>query len=686
MHSNGPRIPVAATLAGAGEPSQQLCDCLPEPSLVFDLASQAVLACNNAAVTRYGFSREEFLKMKVLELFEGEGSAPFGAELARQGSGHHPSGPWRHCRKHGPPLDVELTWKHLDLDGRKVALLLSHDITQRLRSEKRAAVLASLGQSLSSARTPRQAAESIVAAADELFGWDACLFDLYSPNLNESIPVLALDTVGGKRMPVELKGSVLGPIGQAAIQHGPQLVLRSNVESFPPGARPFGDTSRPSASIMTVPVRQSGRTLAMLSIQSYSPNAYRQADLRLFQALADHCVGALDRLRAEAEITRLNSELRGHLEELQTLFDVAPVGIAVAHDPECHTLTLNAACARLFGVDAGKFLVTNPLPFRATRGGKVLHPEELPMRQAARDRVVLTSQELDIAAENGPALTCYVSASPLFDDNGQVRGSLGIFVDLTERKNAEQEIRRLNAELERRVRDRTMQLEAINKELEAFSYSVSHDLRAPLRSIRGFSEVLLERYQDALDERGREFLSRACESCVQMDRLIEDLLKLSRVGRSELSWQEIDLSAMAESILRELHSGDTSRNVRIRITPGLRACGDERLLRVALDNLLRNAWKFTGNQPETVIEFGATDGQERAFFVRDNGAGFDMAYASKLFGVFQRLHSASEYPGTGIGLATVQRIIGRHGGRAWAEGSVNHGATFYFTLSNDVEP
>ena len=255
--------------------------------------------------------------------------------------------------------------------------------------------------------------------------------------------------------------------------------------------------------------------------------------------------------------------------------------------------------------------------------------------------------------------------------------------DVTERKQAEREVLELNLELEHRVRERTAQLEAINKELEAFSYSVSHDLRAPLRSIRGFSEVLLERYADKLDARGREFLRRACESSQHMDSLIEDLLKLSRVGRSELKRQEVNLSALAQSIAAELRRAEPKRQVKFILTADLKAQGDERLLRIMLENLLRNAWKFTGRQPQAVIEFGWVKEPEAAFFVRDNGAGFDVAYAGRLFGVFQRLHSASEFPGTGIGLATVQRIINRHGGRVWAEGEVDRGARFYFTLPAD---
>jgi light-regulated signal transduction histidine kinase (bacteriophytochrome) len=192
--------------------------------------------------------------------------------------------------------------------------------------------------------------------------------------------------------------------------------------------------------------------------------------------------------------------------------------------------------------------------------------------------------------------------------------------------------------------------------------------------------VLLERYAPKLDDRGKEFLRRACESSHHMDALIDDLLKLSRVNRSELARQPVDLSAMVEEIAGELRKNDPGRVVDFVIQPGLNAVGDQRLLRVALDNLVRNAWKFTGKKSPARIEFGQIQEPEPAFFVKDNGAGFNMQYANKLFGVFQRLHSATEFPGTGIGLATVQRIIIRHGGRLWATAEPNAGATFFFTL------
>ena len=251
-------------------------------------------------------------------------------------------------------------------------------------------------------------------------------------------------------------------------------------------------------------------------------------------------------------------------------------------------------------------------------------------------------------------------------------------------RRASKQIRSLNANLEQQVQQRTMHLERANKNLEAFTYSVAHDLRTPLRGISGFAEALADDYGDRLDDTGREYTGRIEAGCARMSTLIDDLLHLSQVTQVTMRLQDVDLSAEVTAICGQLRARDPGRQVRVTVQAGVRVTADRALIRSALDNLLKNAWKFTAHRDGATIEFATAPADAPiCCYVRDNGAGFDPAYTSKLFQPFQRLHDTDQFPGTGIGLASVRRIIERHGGRTWAEGAVDGGATIYFTLNTD---
>jgi PAS domain S-box-containing protein len=303
--------------------------------------------------------------------------------------------------------------------------------------------------------------------------------------------------------------------------------------------------------------------------------------------------------------------------------------------------------------------------------------------RAVADRQPLDSEVRLVHAASGRHRLVNLRALPVLDIDGDVREWVGTVTDIDDRRRAEDEIHRLNTELESRVNERTAQLQEANRELEAFSFSVSHDLRSPLRAIDGFSEALLEDFGDKVDEDMRSFILRIRTATLRMGQLIEDLLNLARISRVDMQRQNVDMSAMARQIINDLQQQDPERSVQVSVWDGVAVKGDSRLLRVVLENLLGNAWKFTSRTEGGLIEFGMVrEAQRTVLFVRDNGAGFDMAHADKLFGAFQRLHGFAEFPGTGIGLATVQRVIQRHKGRIWCHAEVGRGAVFYFTLAD----
>lgn len=443
-------------------------------------------------------------------------------------------------------------------------------------------------------------------------------------------------------------------------------------------------------ALYLVPVVGSLKPWGMLILALRHLPLFSRDDLDLLALLCEQGALQLEHAALVEQLQAANRSLEERVAERERaeakfrgLLEAAPDSIIVV-DQQGLIQLVNSQVESMFGFSRAELLGRSiellvPKRFQKKharhRDGYRVHHHARPMGSGL---------ELFAVRKDGHEFPVEISLSPL-----EMEGSLLIMSairDVTRRKNNEEKIRSLNQDLERRA----AQLEASNKELESFSYSVSHDLRAPLRSIDGFSQAVLEDYSQSLPLEGRNYLERVRAAARRMAELIDDLLNLSRLTRAALHLRFINLSAMVQEVLGTLKEQNPDRQVQVSITPDLMVEGDPHLLRIAMDNLLGNAWKFTSRRSQASIEFGqqAHAGEpgglnDRIFYVRDNGVGFDMTYVDRLFDVFQRLHSVSEFPGTGVGLATVQRIIKMHGGRIWAESVAGQGATFFFTLNGE---
>ena len=400
--------------------------------------------------------------------------------------------------------------------------------------------------------------------------------------------------------------------------------------------------------------------------------------LGLFASLLMYAIAwmlARTESRAQSIARRLTEEYRHSEERFRTAMEYSAIGKALLDHNGCIVQT-NGAFGTIVGV-APVHLEGRRFDelFEAEVHGKSAHS---PPHTADGDGIRRETRRLH--REGGEPRHVQLTYAPMPGGAGMddVVGLVQV-EDVTARIRAEARVRALNRTLEARVALRTRELSHANHELEAFAYSVSHDLRAPLRAIDGFSRVLVERYGEALDDSGRDYLGRVRKAAGRMGELIEALLKMSRVSRGDFKTERVDLSRMAEEIIEDLRAGDPERSAAVKtvVGPGLSAEGDTALLRNLLGNLLGNAWKFTRNREQALIEFGQTDG---TFFVRDNGAGFPQDYVHKLFRPFQRLHAQADFDGHGVGLASAKRVVERHGGVISAEGQEEGGATFRFTL------
>lgn len=598
-------------------------------------------------------------------------------------------------RKDGTPVPMEVSTITLrDSNGQITGYVsVCRDIADRKLAEKesqkiasRTQALADISRALAAVRLDDQAVLDATAKyTAELMG-DACAIRLVSvdeqwlelvslyhpePKTLESLRDLSMATplrtdVGLGAQVIDTRQPVLIPV-----------VSSGQLKDILPATDSAKAAHISIHSFLIVPLRTQGIVLGTLTLLRDRPDSpHTLEDQSFVQDLADRAALSIVNARLYTAVQQLNDKLEQRVVErtaalsqanslLQMMLDHMPDQIYFK-DTKSRFIRNSKSQATALGLnDPSEAVGKSDFDFFPHAQQSYETEQEI-----MRSGTPLVDVEERVVWPTGQETWVSTTKVPLRDQSGQIIGTFGISRDITERKQSEAALQKAKLELE-----------AANKELEAFSYSVSHDLRAPLRSIDGYSQAVLEDYGELLPMEGRNFLEHIRSSTHRMAELIDDLLDLSRVTRTLLKFVPVDLTRLAGNIRRELQQTEPERNVTWRVAPNLHARGDPNLLQIVLENLLNNAWKYSSKQEQAEIEFGSkSENNETVFFVRDNGAGFDMAYANKLFGAFQRLHGATEFPGTGIGLATVQRIIRRHGGRVWAESTVGKGATFFFTL------
>jgi PAS domain S-box-containing protein len=431
------------------------------------------------------------------------------------------------------------------------------------------------------------------------------------------------------------------------------------------------------------PLIADGKTIGVLMTISHDKNhRYTMRQVTLLEGLARETSLAINTARLKEKRRQAEQAEAEREKQVRLLLDSTAEAIyGVNLDGVC--TFVNPACVQMLGYTSEEDLLgknMHDLIHHTLPDGTPYAKEDCHVRHAT-----LTGQSSHIDNEvhwraDGSSFPVEYWSHPI-RKNDEIIGTVVTFFNITERIKAVEDLRRYREELEQHVAERTAELTAVNKELESFSYSVSHDLRSPLRAIDGFSQALLEEYANKLDADGQQYLARVRNAAQRMGDLIDDMLNLSRVTRTQIKREVVDLSALGLQVIEELQKHEPQRHVEVTVMPEMIAKGDRSLLQIVLENLLGNAWKYTSGVQPASIEFGAERlNNETVYFVQDNGIGFDMQYANKLFTPFHRLHSSGEFPGTGIGLATVARIIARHHGRVWAEATPNQGARFRFTL------
>jgi len=611
----------------------------PHPMWVYDRKALAFLAVNEAAIAKYGYSHQEFLNMTIVDIRPPEDADRLMKNLAQPRQPLEHSDGWRHLLKDGTLIDVEITSHTVEVDGNESALVIAQDVTDRKRAEM-------------AIRESEMRYHHILDAMME--GCQIIDFDWRYVYVNT---VLAEQ---GKHKPEE-------------------LVHHTMMEMYPGIERTELFTILQQCMQERTPRRLENHFVFPDGRIGWFELSIQPAREGIFILSTD----ITERKRAQEELQKAHDELELKVQErtaalsqtnalLQALMDYTPDHIYFK-DTQSRFIRNSKSQASMLGLgDPAEAVGKTDFDFfpHAARS----YDEE---QEVMRSGQPLVDLEEWVVWPDGRETWVSTTKVPLPDSDGQIIGIFGISRDITERKRAEQAIQQLNADLEKQAG----QLRAAIGELEAFSYSVSHDLRAPLRAIDGFTRILVEDYESSLDAEGRRVCGVISKEARRMGELIDDLLAFSRLSRKEMRAAAIDMQTLASSVFHELATETDKARIEFQIGSLPPVAGDPKLIRQVWVNLLSNAIKFTSREKRAVIEVGSMDSRsETIYYVRDNGTGFDMRYAGKLFGVFQRLHSENEFEGTGVGLAIVQRVVHRHGGRVWAEGELEKGATFYFAL------
>jgi PAS domain S-box-containing protein len=580
-----------------------------------------------------------------------------------------------------------------DADGKAVsALTIWSDITERKRAEENLQEQEKFSQSLlrlsRSLERSQTYTEVVNAARDEvkdIIGYQ----NLWAYLLSEDKKYFKALVAGGPESEIVMSEegtarlAIEGDRMLEEIAQAKEIVIIADAQT---DARVNKEvvTQLGNRTIVNVPIVLFDRHLGTVGMGTFGDEGMRipsSAEQKYLLALASHMAAALDRIHLLAERKKAENDLRELNNDFVTLLENAGDFIYFK-DHDNRFRFCSQTLAHITGHDSWRDMRgKNDFEVFPEKTAHIYHEEEQPIFREGKTLLNKTDPYFDA---QGKQRWVNTNKWPVFDENKKtVVGIFGISRDITDLKVAEDKIVELNRDLEKRVEERTAQLEAVNKELESFSYSISHDLRTPLRAIDGFSHILLDDYAGKLDEEGKRLLNVVRDNTQRMGQLIDDILKFSRTGRVELTSSGIDMEQMAHAVVEELQSEIAGSKLQVEIDPIPPTRGDSAMMRQVFVNLISNAIKFSRTREIPRIQIGATiNGEETVYYVRDNGVGFDMQYADKLFGVFQRLHSVNEFEGTGIGLAIVKRIVTRHGGRVWADGKVNAGTTIYFALPN----